>query len=179
MNLRIVLSLSLTSLAIAGCSTPPTPAAAPVATAKPVEVASTAKQAPAATNSAQPQAVALNPLDDPKSPLANRAVYFDFDSSVVKSDYQPLLDAHGKFLSHTLTAKVRLEGHTDERGSSEYNLALGQRRAESVLQSMKLLGVNVSQMEPTSFGKEKSTASGHDEASWAKDRRVDLDYVHR
>ena len=103
-----------------------------------------------------------------------RTVYFDFDSFVVKSDYTPLIEAHAKRLKNNGKAKLSLEGHADERGGREYNLALGQKRAEAVAQSMSLLGAGASQVEPVSFGKERPAAEGHNEEAWAKNRRVEL-----
>jgi peptidoglycan-associated lipoprotein len=106
--------------------------------------------------------------------LAQRTVYFDFDSFVVKDEYRPMLEAHAKVLSATRSKRMMLEGHTDERGGREYNLALGQKRAEAVLKSMVLLGVQDNQLEAVSFGEEKPAVPGSDEAAWAKNRRVEL-----
>ena len=106
--------------------------------------------------------------------LAQRTVFFDFDSFVVKDEYRPMLEAHAKVLSANRSKRMMLEGHTDERGSREYNLALGQKRAEAVLRSMVLLGVQDAQLEAVSFGEERPAMPGSDEASWAKNRRVEL-----
>jgi len=103
-----------------------------------------------------------------------RVVYFDFDSYVVKSDYQGIIEAHANRLNKLKTVSLRLEGNTDERGGSEYNLALGQKRAEAVAKSLETLGVQAGQVEPVSFGKERPAAEGHDEAAWSKNRRVEL-----
>ena len=120
--------------------------------------------------------VNVDPLNDPNSPLAKRSVYFDFDSYSVKDEYQSLLQQHAQYLKSHPQRHVLLQGNTDERGTSEYNLALGQKRAEAVRRAMSLLGVADSQMEAVSLGKEKPVASGHDEASWAQNRRADLSY---
>mgnify|MGYP002393793341 FL=1 len=105
-----------------------------------------------------------------------RIIYFDFDSYTVKPEYQSVLDAHARFLkSHTAT-RVTLEGNTDERGGREYNLALGQKRAEAVRRARGLLGVPGSQMEAVSFGKEKPAVHGNSEDAYAKNRRVELTY---
>lgn len=105
-----------------------------------------------------------------------RIIYFDFDSYTVKPEYQSVLDAHARFLkSHTAT-RVTLEGNTDERGGREYNLALGQKRADAVRRSLGLLGVPESQMEAVSFGKEKPAVQGNSEDAYAKNRRVELTY---
>ncbi|MFG5409338.1 peptidoglycan-associated lipoprotein Pal [Piscinibacter sakaiensis] len=103
-----------------------------------------------------------------------RTVYFDFDSFVVKDDYRPVVESNAKALSADRTRKVSVEGHTDERGSREYNLALGQKRAEAVTRAMALLGANDSQMEAVSFGKERPAVSGSGEEAWAKNRRAEI-----
>lgn len=103
-----------------------------------------------------------------------RVVYFDFDSYVVKDDYRGLLEAHAKRLANDRKVALSLEGHTDERGGREYNLALGQKRAEAVAKSLGLLGAQAGQVEPVSFGKERPAVQGNDEAAWAKNRRVEL-----
>lgn len=117
-----------------------------------------------------------DPLNDPKGVLAKRSIYFDYDSYIIKPEGQAVVEAHAKYLSANKTRKILIQGNTDERGGSEYNLALGQKRAEAVRKSMSLLGVSDSQMEAVSLGKEKPKAEGHDEASWAENRRADLVY---
>jgi len=103
-----------------------------------------------------------------------RVVYFDFDSFVVKDEFRGLIDAHAKVLAAQRTKRLVVEGHTDDRGGREYNLALGQKRAESVAKSLALLGVQESQLEAVSFGKERPVAEGQDEAAWARNRRAEL-----
>jgi peptidoglycan-associated lipoprotein len=130
-------------------------------------------------NQPNPNAVAqvtVDPLNDPNSPLAKRSIFFDFDSYTVRDEYQSLLQAHAQYLKSHPERHVLLQGNTDERGTSEYNLALGQRRAEAVRRALSLMGVPDSQMEAVSLGKEKPVALGHDEASWAQNRRVDIVY---
>lgn len=104
----------------------------------------------------------------------SRIVYFDYDSYVIKPEFQAQIDAHARYLKADPKRKAVIEGHTDERGGREYNLALGQKRAESVAKALALLGVNEGQMEPVSFGKERPAAQGSDEAAWAKNRRAEL-----
>jgi peptidoglycan-associated lipoprotein len=104
----------------------------------------------------------------------DRVIYFDFDSYAVKDEFRPIVEAHAKLLKASSGAKEVAEGHTDERGGSEYNLALGQKRAEAVVQQMKVLGVGDSQLEAVSYGKERPALDGHDESAWAKNRRVEL-----
>lgn len=106
----------------------------------------------------------------------SRIVYFDFDSYVVRSEAQPQIEAHAKFIKAHPGSKVQLEGNTDERGGREYNLALGQKRAEAVRRALGLLGVNDAQMEAVSYGKEKPAAEGHSEDAYAQNRRVEISY---
>ncbi len=130
---------------------------------------------PSAQPAAQPM-IAANPLKDPKNILYKRAVYFDYDSNVVKDEFRPLIQAHAKYLVENRNARARLEGNTDERGSREYNLALGQRRAEAVKKIMTVIGVPEARVESVSFGKEKPVADGHDESAWWQNRRTDVKY---
>jgi len=103
-------------------------------------------------------------------------VYFDYDSFVIKAEARPIIESHARFLQANKQRKAMLEGHTDERGGREYNLALGQKRAEAVQRALVLLGVPDSQIEAVSYGKEKTAAQGTDEASFAKNRRVEFKY---
>lgn len=107
---------------------------------------------------------------------AARIIYFDFDSYSIKPEFQSLIEAHSRFLKANPNRKVVIEGHTDERGGREYNLALGQRRSEAVRRSMGLLGVTDNQVEAVSFGKEKPAAQGSDEAAMAQNRRAEVSY---
>lgn len=116
------------------------------------------------------------PWNDPSSPLFKRSVYFDFDSYTIKSEYQSTLQAHANYLKANKDRKIKIEGNTDERGTTEYNLALGQRRSEALRKSLSLLGVSDAQMEAVSFGKEKPKAQGSNEAAWQENRRADIAY---
>lgn len=107
-------------------------------------------------------------------PDLKRSVYYEFDKFEVKSEYHALVETHAKWLRANPRARLTIEGNADERGSREYNLALGQRRAESVLRMMVVFGVRPEQIEAVSFGKEKPRATGHDEAAWAENRRADF-----
>lgn len=120
--------------------------------------------------------VTVDELNNPSSPLAKRSVYFDFDSYAVADAYQSLLQAHATYLKSHPDRRILIQGNTDERGTSEYNLALGQKRAEAVRHMLGIFGVPDSQMEAVSLGKEKPAAAGHDEASWAQNRRADIVY---
>lgn len=115
-------------------------------------------------------------LTDPQSTLSKRSVYFDLDKYEVKNEYQALVAAHAKFLTGNRQYKMLVQGNTDERGSREYNLSLGQKRAESVKRNLVLLGAREDQVESVSLGKEKPRAEGHDEAAWAENRRADILY---
>ena len=109
--------------------------------------------------------------------LAKRSVYFDFDSNAVKDEYRGLVQAHSRYLNDHRDQRIRIEGNCDERGSREYNLALGQRRAEAVKKTMTVLGVAEGRIETVSYGEEKPVAQGHDEQSWAQNRRADIKYA--
>jgi peptidoglycan-associated lipoprotein len=117
-----------------------------------------------------------DPLKDPNSPLSKRVIYFDYDKDVVKAEYTALIQAHANYLSQNRSRKIRLEGHADERGSREYNMALGQRRADAVRKATAVLGVGNERIETLSFGEDKPKATGHDEAAWAQNRRVEIRY---
>jgi peptidoglycan-associated lipoprotein len=105
-----------------------------------------------------------------------RSVYFDFDKYDIKDNQKAVVERQGKYLASNGALKIRAEGNADERGGREYNLALGQKRAEAVVRALKVYGVKDGQVEPVSFGSEKPKAQGHDEAAWAENRRVDLAY---
>ncbi len=109
-------------------------------------------------------------------PAESRIIYFDYDSNVIKPEYQSVIAAHARFIKAQSARKVAIEGHTDERGGREYNLALGQRRADAVLGALTILGVPASQLESVSFGKEKPASPGADESAYAKNRRVEIRY---
>lgn len=128
------------------------------------------------TTPLDPKGVSGNPLKDPSNILSKRSVYFELDSNVVKDEFKPLVSAHARYLQQNRAAKVTVQGNADERGSREYNIALGQRRADAVSQAMQLLGAQASQIEAVSLGEEKPKATGHDEASWAENRRADIVY---
>jgi peptidoglycan-associated lipoprotein len=116
-------------------------------------------------------------LRDPNNILSKRTVYFDYDSFVIKEEFKPLVQAHAKYLSENKDARVTLQGNADERGSREYNLALGQKRAESVKKAMQVLGVQEIQIESVSFGEEKPSCTDSTEECWARNRRTDIVYL--
>ena len=109
-------------------------------------------------------------------PAGSRIVYFDYDSFIIKPEFQSVIEAQARFIKSDKARKIGIEGHTDERGGREYNLALGQKRADAVRSALSLLGVAEAQMESVSFGKEKPAAQGSDEAAMAKNRRAEINY---
>ena len=117
------------------------------------------------------------PWNDPSSPLFEKSVYFGFDEYTVQTKYQKMLSAHASYLKANPKQKIIIQGNTDERGTAEYNLALGQRRSDAVRKSLNLMGVSDNQMEAVSFGKEKPKAEGDSEAAWAENRRADIVYI--
>jgi peptidoglycan-associated lipoprotein len=124
------------------------------------------------------QQITGNPLTDPNNVLSKRSVFFDFDSNAVKDEYRGMIQAHSRYMTaDKKDSRIRIEGNCDERGSREYNLALGQRRAEAVKKVMTVLGVQDGRIETISYGEEKPKAMGHDESSWAQNRRADIKYA--
>ena len=175
---KIVLA-ALVAIAVAGCQTTNTPApveeksgTAPTTTTP----SSGASTTGAGTGAVTGSATGVNPLRDPNNVLSKRSVYFEFDSFTVSDQYKALVEAHARYLNANRNAKLTLQGHGDERGAREYNIALGQKRAEAVKRMMTLIGVQEMQIETVSFGEEKPKNQGHDEAAWAENRRVDILY---
>jgi peptidoglycan-associated lipoprotein len=117
-----------------------------------------------------------DPLNDPQGVLAKRSVYFDYDSYAVRDDAKSVVENHSAYLNKNKGRKILIQGNTDERGGTEYNLALGQKRAEAVRKAMSSMGVAESQIEAVSLGKEKPKAMGSNEAAWAENRRADIVY---
>ena len=166
--------LAAASVAVlAGC-------ASPVKLDKPVEVEKKDVQTTTTTTAPDTGKSTVATTDQSTKLVApitlDRVIYFDFDSYAVKDEFRPIVEAHANLLKQNSGAKEVAEGHTDERGGSEYNLALGQRRAQSVKSALGLLGVQDAQVEAISYGKEKPRATGHDEAAWQQNRRADFVY---
>jgi len=118
----------------------------------------------------------IDPLADPNGALAKRSVFFEFDRFDVRGEFQPLVEAHGRYLATQKQRHIVIEGNADERGSREYNLALGQKRADAVKSRLTLLGATDQQIETISYGEERPRTNGHDEAAWAQNRRADIVY---
>jgi len=124
----------------------------------------------------KPAGGAANPLTDPASILSSRSIYYDFDKYDVRDDYKPMVEAHAVYLREHGGTKMLIQGNTDERGSREYNIALGQRRAEGVKRMLLLLGAREDQVEAVSLGEEKPKETGHSEEAWTRNRRSDMLY---
>lgn len=170
----------LAALLLAACSTTPTePGGAPVDERNPAAgtpgAATSGSTAGSVAGTAN-QGARGDPLRDPNNVLSKRSVFFDFDSYAIKDDYKSLLEAHARYLQGNRGAHMTVEGNTDERGSREYNIALGQRRADAAKRMMMLFGATDAQIDTVSFGKEKPKNSGHDESAWTENRRDDLAY---
>ena len=165
------LSLAAGALLLGACSTPIKQAEKPAAPQQPVAVSQ-----PDQRTVSTVEVPAVDPLDDPKGVLAKRSVYFDYDSYMVKDEFKSVIEAHSRYLGANKGRKIVIQGNTDERGGSEYNLALGQKRADAVRKALGVMGVPEAQMEAVSFGKEKPKATGSNEAAWAENRRADIVY---
>ncbi|MEY4587916.1 peptidoglycan-binding protein [Candidatus Methylopumilus universalis] len=155
---------SLLSLFLIGCSSTPI-----------VDVSKPA--GPSASNdSSDEKDLDLASLRDPNNILSKRSIYFDYDKDTVKAEYKDLLAAHAKYVASHPKAKMTLTGNTDDRGSREYNVSLGQKRSVSVKKSMNVLGAQDAQIETVSFGEERADTNCKDDACYGKDRRVDISY---
>ncbi len=173
-NFKSVAFIVTSAALLSACSTPVKLNEAPVVEHAPVA----APAAPVAdSRDVRPVETGnVDPLNDPKGVLAKRSVYFDFDSYVVRDDGKPVVESHANYLNKNHGRKILIQGNTDERGGTEYNLALGQKRAEAVRKAMAAFGVSENQMEAVSLGKEKPKALGTGEAAWAENRRADIVY---
>jgi peptidoglycan-associated lipoprotein len=163
------------ALALAACASKPieAPTPAPLVTAAPAPVAAPAPAPMAAPPAATPLAAYLDPNSDISQ---KRSVFFAFDQSTFDDQDKSIVELQGRYLARHPEIHITVSGNTDERGGSEYNLALGQRRSQSVKTALGLLGVTDGQVEAVSYGKEKPRATGHDEAAWQQNRRADFVY---
>jgi peptidoglycan-associated lipoprotein len=182
MNKKLAVSLIMSIFLAACASKPIEEPKAPVTESAPPAATQPEAPAPESSNAnAAPEPVMetkteVNPLKDPNNILSTRSIYFDFDKDEVKSEYRALVEAHSKYLVEHPNAKLVLQGNADDRGSREYNLALGQRRSVAVRKAMIVLGATDAQIETISFGKEKPRCSEQTEACWSQNRRVDIVY---
>jgi peptidoglycan-associated lipoprotein len=172
---KLVISIVLVNLLVACASEKPKEPEAAAPVPPPVVTAPAPAPAPETAPAFAPM-VEVDPLDDPANILAKRSVHYPFDVSAVQDDDKPVVLAHAKYLSEHPDRKVRVEGNADERGSNEYNLALGQRRADGVKQMLMLGGAEASQIETVSYGEEKPRCTDHNEACWWQNRRSDIKY---
>ena len=169
-------SLTLVPILLAAaCSNAPTNEAS-TSDEAPVPVAQRPVEAATTVNRAGPVTGATDPLKDRNSIPSDRSVFFDYDQSVIKGPDRPLLQGHADYLRQHPNAKIVVQGNTDERGTREYNIALGQERAETVMRLLRLLGAGDRQIDTVSFGKEKPRCTSNDESCWSQNRRVDLAY---
>lgn len=185
MKLRFFASGLLVAMVLAGCAGEPVKEEAPIAAAE-TPVASDLAQVPAETRPVPIDATVNaaqvgggftgHPLDDPQSPLSQRIFYFELDSNQISEKDREIISAHAAYLAGHPEISVVVEGHADERGSREYNLALGERRANAVENILSLLGATASQLQVISFGEERPVALGHNEEAWRLNRRVELLY---
>jgi peptidoglycan-associated lipoprotein len=163
-------------LAACGTNVPLTDVPVADATAKPVGNSTAAAGTGAVGSSAVAQVNLANATAPDKAVFAERIVYFDYDSFVIKPEFQAMIADHARYIKSQSARKVAIEGHTDETGGREYNLALGQKRADAVRNALAILGVPQSQMEAVSFGKEKPAVAGSTEEAYAKNRRTEIRY---
>ena len=175
--MKKVLLYVLVAVGAAACASKETQTTSPTVTDRSTAVPSTsASSSSSSTTGVRPsQPPTVSSLDS--GALAKRSVYFDFDSNSVKDEYRSLVTAHSRNMTDKRDLRMRIEGNCDERGSREYNLALGQRRDEEVKKIMTLLGVTDGRIETVSYGEEKPVAPGHDENAWAQNRRADIKYA--
>ncbi len=164
---KIILSIMLAGL-LASCASKEAKEESTTGAAK-------VEEAPV-TGGAVPMQPQPQPQATSKGAPSERSVYYDFDSYVIKNQYQPLIQAHAGYLSNSRSARVTVQGNCDERGSREYNLALGQKRADAVKNAMTVLGASRTQIETVSFGKEKPRCTEHSESCWSQNRRADVVY---
>jgi peptidoglycan-associated lipoprotein len=171
MRRTLMLLLVATSLAVAGCGNKPKPSDTPVDTSASTTDASSSG---ASSEASEEGAEAPGPME---GLLAKRVIYFDFDSSEIRGEGTDIVAAHAKQLASRTGQKVRLEGHTDERGSREYNIGLGERRAQAVRRALLLQGAGEPQLSTVSYGEERPAAAGSDETAWQRNRRVEIVYL--
>ncbi|HZV61034.1 MAG TPA: OmpA family protein [Methylophilaceae bacterium] len=179
MNKQLLMSALLAAMLVACSSKPVKTTSAPGVEDKSMTTESTTAGSAdgASTAGTDTSGLAGNPLTDPNNILSKRSIYFDFDKDEVKSEFRPLVEAHAKYLTSNSGAKVILQGNTDDAGTHEYNLSLGQRRAVAVKNVMNVLGVQDAQIETVSYGEEKAKSCAGDQACGEQDRRVDIIYV--
>ena len=182
---KLLMALAVSAMLVACKSTPIKPATVEDKSPAPPTASNTATDNAGADTSAIKEAKIdssdngddkNNPLKDPNNILSKRNIYFDYDSDAVKAEYRPIVEAHGKYLLAHPDTKMVVQGNTDERGTREYNLSLGQRRSVAVKKALNILGIKDSQIETISYGEEKAAVNCADESCFAKNRRADIVY---
>ncbi len=171
---KILLAATMT-MALAGCQSTPE-ADKPAGVEDRTPSATTRPPPSATTQPVKPGSMTGDPLKDPSSILSKRTIYFDFDQYDIKSEFVPVVEAHSKYLRENRGAKMLIQGNADERGSREYNLALGQRRSDAIKRRLVVLGATEMQIESVSLGEEKPACVEHEEVCWGKNRRGEMLY---
>jgi peptidoglycan-associated lipoprotein len=188
LNQKLLIILA-TAVLITGCKSKPPKTDAPATTGVPATTAPNTSTRPVTGNTGTQNTGGVATVNvapqtsggangPPGALAAQRIIYFDYDSSDVRNEFIDVIAAHGRYLAGNATVRVRLEGHSDERGSREYNIALGERRAQTVKKALSLQGVQESQIATVSFGEERPAASGSDDNAWSKNRRVEIVYIN-
>ncbi len=186
MKQQLLMVLVTTAVVLAGCKSPPPKPDVSSSAGSAVSAGPSTSGVPAASGT-QSGGVATATIDrvntsgalgPPGALGAQRVIYFDFDSSDIRNDFIDVIAAHGRFLAGNATVRVRLEGHSDERGSREYNVGLAERRAQTVKRALALQGVQESQVTTVSYGEERPAAVGSDENAYSKNRRVEIVYIN-
>jgi peptidoglycan-associated lipoprotein len=187
LNRKLLMVLVSAMVVLGGCKSKPPKVDAPATTNVPTSADSSTRPVPASPGAQNSGVVTVNAdrgtapsgaLGPPGALGAQRVIYFDYDSSDIRGDFTEVIAAHGRFLAGNATVRVRLEGHSDERGSREYNIALGERRAQTVKRALALQGVQESQVAVVAYGEERPAATGSDENAWSKNRRVEIVYIN-
>jgi peptidoglycan-associated lipoprotein len=178
LNRKSFVVLVSVALMVAGCASKRASTVTPAASGETVASSGDTQSSGVATVNAGQGGASLGALGPDGALGSQRVIYFDFDSSDIRNEYVDVIAAHGRFLASNATVRVRLEGHTDERGSREYNIGLGERRSQTVRRALALQGVQESQIATVSYGEERPAAAGSDENAYSKNRRVEIVYIN-
>jgi peptidoglycan-associated lipoprotein len=179
LNRKILIVLVSAAVLAAGCASKPKRADTPATAASTTGAGTAGDGSGAVTTVDADRGVGSGGALGPAGALGSqRVIYFDFDSSDIRNEYVDVIAAHGRFLAGNATVRVRLEGHTDERGSREYNIGLAERRSQTVRRALALQGVQESQIATVSYGEERPAAAGSDENAYSKNRRVEIVYIN-
>ncbi len=171
---RMILAVAAATMLVACASTPESDSGAAVEDRTPG--AGTGTRGGPSSQPITTTTIPGDPLKDPSSPLAKRSIFFEFDRDDIKEEYRPTLEAHARYLGQNQGKKMLIQGNADDRGSREYNIGLGQRRADAVKRTLLLMGAGEAQLESVSLGEEKPRCAEQTEECWAQNRRADLLY---